>query len=82
MKYKMILLILIGSLLIGCKTTPVTNIVIDESLLVKCNNLSKLPDRLTMGELVLDSLELTEQYRICQERHNGLVDVVRRVQDR
>ena len=75
----MIFLVLLGSLLIGCKTVPVSNIVIDESLLVKCESLSKLPNTLTMGQLVLDSLDLTEQYRICKERHNGLVDVVRQI---
>ena len=68
-------------LLTGCNTRPVVNAPeVPINLLQECPKLPELigvGDNVTMGDLVLYTVEIQGMYNECRTNHNGLIQVIR-----
>lgn len=84
MRIKYLFIILCTILFIGCTTTiSDRNINIDASLMQECPPLPELPvdenGKLPMGDLLLDSVEITGLYKECASGKAGLVEAVEKL---
>ena len=71
------LLIVLTTLLVGCKTIPPkAEVPVPANLLTKCERIPNIKDKANMGDLMTYSIDLMRQYNECAIRHDGLVEAV------
>lgn len=69
----------------ACSTRPAPAQQLDVTLLEPCPALQPLQSdtdgMLTVTELYLSSIDTATEYRICAERHAGLIDALKSAED-
>lgn len=83
MRLIMVLALILASLtLTGCNTRgDIQRLNIPPNLMHKCPVLDEIRSstghtNITLGDLVLDSIEVSGQYNECMLRHSALVDII------